>query len=430
VTLINSTLGAFELLAVRVTEGVAVTPNATHISPSSSVALAFNSDHVSGGVGCSIDLQGVDNRSLRLKLAVENPLIGRSVVSALSSQGDGVEVAYTDSTHCVVTCQVHPPTTPLAPNVPAAAQTLSLPPLRISTFCCCSLLETTPPHATPSAFAAAVAACRPDILLLQGCTAETVHSVTASLNVSLSPCAPLLSPPPSSISSAGAAASVLASGGHVIASLADSAVLHIDTACSWEGAKQHASCSAFAVAHSNADSQNVWLVSVNLSTFDVDVDKHMDAAHEETLNSLCQWLHGLLAFRPLPVMMCGFFGIPGEEAASSSSSSLCQSKDFSLLKSLLAAIENVSEVVDVFRFCNEGGDAGLTWDYTQNSTIESFDRLFARDSFVFILNPGCSSSSSSSSSCVPVACFVKPLGSTPATRLSPHFGLSAVVKLQ
>jgi len=67
----------------------------------------------------------------------------------------------------------------------------------------------------------------------------------------------------------------------------------------------------------------------------------------------------------------------------------------------------------------------------QNSTIESFDRLFARDSYIFILNPSNSSSSSSNtiSSCLPLTCFVKPLGATPASRLSPHFGLLAMVKL-
>jgi hypothetical protein len=165
---------------------------------------------------------------------------------------------------------------------------------------------------------------------------------------------------------------------------------------------------------------------VNLASFTVDIDKRMDSAHEESLESFCQWLQGLLAARPNPVIISGFFGIPGEEtAASSSSATLSESADFARMKCMLAAVEGVADVIDVFRCSNQGSDAGLTWDYTQNSTIESFDRLFARDSFIFILNPA---RSNSKSCCAPLTCFVKPLGSTPATRLSPHFGLIAMIK--
>jgi hypothetical protein len=164
---------------------------------------------------------------------------------------------------------------------------------------------------------------------------------------------------------------------------------------------------------------------VNLSSFDVDVDKRLDAGQEDTVQSLCMWLQALLAARHLPVILSGFFGIPAEDPVSASSSStLSASADFARTKSMLGAVAGVDDVIDVFRSSNSGSDAGLTWDYTQNSTIESFDRLFARDSFVFILNPpaGCSR-------CSPVTCCVKALGATPATRLSPHFGLMAMIKL-
>ncbi len=440
INLINNTLGAFELLAVRVFEGVSLAPAPSYLSPSSSVALQFNSDHVSGGVACGMEVQGVDTKAFRLKVSVENPLIGRSVVSALASVDCGVEVECIDGTHCVVSCRVSPsavaPAVAEATATPPDNQAVSslYPPLRISSYCCCSPLETVPPHATPSTLAAAVAAAgRPDILFLQGCSADHVHCLSSSLGVSLSPSSPLLSPPPIPSSASpqhvpGATAKMLASGGHVIISLADTAGLRQETACTWEGQNKHASCSAFAVPHASSSAADVWLVSVNLTSFEIDLGKSMDATHTETLHSMCQWLHGLLSARPLPIIMAGFFGIPGEDPASSSSSSLFECGDFSQLKSLLAAISPVSQVLDVFRVCNQSNEAGLTWDYMQNSTIESFERLFARDSFVFILNP--LTAGSESANCVPVACFVKPLGATPATRLSPHFGLSAIVKVQ
>jgi hypothetical protein len=425
------------LLAVDATEGVALTPLPSHVSPSSSAALVFNSDQVSGGVACCVDVQGADFKDFRFKIKVENPLIGKSIVSAFGSPCANVTLEYVDGSHCDVTCNVRPSAAAAAADqlveVIAAGsehqsqRSSSWSPLRISSFCCSSPLEPTAPHATPAAVAAALAAAgRPDVLVLQGCSADTVHAVISAFNVSLSSSNVLFSPPPqpSSPAPSSSASTAVALGGHVIITLADGAGLQLDAACSWEGQHQHSSCSAFAVPRVCASAPDVWAVSVNLSSFDIDVDKRMDAAHEDTMQSLCHWLHALMAARDMPLVVTGFFGIPAEDPVSAtSSSSLSESADFSRIKSMLGSDAGVSHVIDVFRSSNAGGDAGLTWDYTQNSTIESFDRLFARDSFVFILNPR------SGSSCSPVTCCVKPLGDTPATRLSPHFGLMAMMKL-
>jgi hypothetical protein len=435
VNIVNSTNMVFELLSVDVTEGVALAPQPAHVSSSSCATLAFNSDHVSGGVACSLDIRAVGPKEFRLKLRVENPLIGRSSVSAFSSDSDSFSVEYVDGSHCVVTCSATPATAAL-PSACSSGNgseihSSSWSPLRISSYCCSSASEPSAPHATPSALAEAlVAAGRPDVLVLQGCSADAVRCVASAFNVSLSSASVLLSPPPptssneTSLTHSGASAAI-AVGGHVIISLAEGAGLELQAACSWEGLNQHASCSALAIPRVSATSPDVWIVSVNLSSFDVDVDKRMDTGHEETVQSLCQWLQALLAARRLPVILSGFFGIPAEDPVSTaSSSSLSDSVDFSRMKSLLHAVVGVVDVIDVFRSSNAGSDAGLTWDYTQNSTIESFDRLFARDSFVFIINP-----LGDCSRCSPITCSVKPLGTTPATRISPHFGLMAMIKL-
>jgi hypothetical protein len=428
----NSTDDVLSLSAIKVFEGISLSPQPTLISPSSTAALAFNSDHVSGGVSCGIDVDGVNSQNCCFKLRVANPLIGRSVVSAEGNSCANVEVDYVDGTHCVVTCKVLPFPEPIAAEVLAldnVKQELPWSPLRISTFCCSSPLESVSADATPSALSEAIVGVGlPDILLLQGCSAETILFLVNFLNVKLTSSTPLLSPPPC-LSAATPIPSdesmAVANAGHVIISLAHGATLQHSLVCAWEGHQHHVGCSAFAVPHFHIGKPDVWIVSVNLATFDIDVEKRMDDSHEETLQSFCLWLQGLLAARPAPVILSGFFGIPGEDPASSSSlSPLSESRDFSRLKSMLSGISGVTDVLDVFRISNGGCDAGLTWDYTQNSKIESFDRLFARDSFMFILNPN-----NSSSSCLPVTSFVKPLGATPASRLSPHFGLIAMIKL-
>lgn len=429
----NSTGDVLSISAIKVFEGISLSPQPTLISPSCTAALAFNSDHVSGGVSCGIDVDGVNSKICCFKLRVENPLIGRSVVSAQGNSCGNVEVDYVDGTHCVVTCQVLPFSEPLAAEVSAldhCKQASPWSPLRISTFCCSSPLESVSADATPLALSEAIVGVGlPDILLLQGCSAETIHFLVNFLNVKLISSTPLLSPPPCSsdvtLPVPSAESMAIANAGHAIISLADGAILQHSLSCAWEGYHHHAGCSAFAVPHFHLGKPDVWIVSVNLATFDIDVEKRMDDSHEETLQSFCLWLQGLLAARPAPVVLSGFFGIPGEDPASSSSlSPLSESRDFSRLKFMLSGISGVANVLDVFRCSNGGCDAGLTWDYTQNSKIESFDRLFARDTFMFVLNP-----SNTSSSCLPVTSFVKPLGATPASRLSPHFGLIAMIKL-